>query len=52
MITRFANMTMFAIMFDIANNPVRAGLVENPLDYAFTGSIGCDLLEVMAPTEA
>ncbi len=36
----------------IANNPVRTGLVQNALDYPFTGAIGCDLIEVIAPTGA
>lgn len=27
-------------------NPVRAGLVGDPFDYPFTGSIGCNLLDV------
>ena len=30
----------------IARNPVRAGLVENPLDYPFTGCIGSDWKEM------
>lgn len=33
----------------IAQNPVKAGLVENCLDYPFLGSIGCDLQEVILP---
>lgn len=31
----------------LAMNPVRAGLVENYLDYPFLGSIGCDLQDVV-----
>jgi putative transposase len=31
----------------IAFNPVRAGIVENPLDYPFTGAIGHDLGELL-----
>lgn len=31
----------------ILRNPVRAGLVENPLDYPYMGSIGPDLQEVL-----
>jgi putative transposase len=31
----------------IAQNPVRAGLVENPFDFPFTGTIGCDLQEII-----
>jgi putative transposase len=27
----------------IANNPVRAGLIREPFQWPFTGSIGCDL---------
>lgn len=30
----------------IAQNPVRAGLVENAFDCPFTGAIGCDLQDV------
>ena len=32
----------------IAANPCRAGLAENVFDWPFTGSIGCDLAEVIA----
>lgn len=31
----------------IALNPVRAGLVDNAFDYAYTGTIGCDLQDVV-----
>jgi putative transposase len=31
----------------IAFNPVRAGIVRNPFDYPFTGSIGYDLSELL-----
>jgi REP element-mobilizing transposase RayT len=31
----------------IAGNPVRAGLVVDPLAYPFTGSIGFDLADVL-----
>jgi len=33
----------------IAENPVRAGLVEHALAYPFTGSIGCLLEEILMP---
>lgn len=36
----------------IALNPVRAGLVEDPFDYLLTGSIGCDLSEVILRWES
>lgn len=32
----------------ILNNPVRAGLASNPLDYPFTGSLGIDLQKVIS----
>lgn len=35
----------------VAQNPVRAGLVENCLDYPFLGSIGTDLTEITMPLE-
>ena len=31
----------------IAGNPVRAGLVADPFDYSFTGSIGYDVREII-----
>jgi putative transposase len=34
----------------IAANPMRAGLAEDMLTYPFTGSIGCDLGEVLLST--
>jgi len=34
----------------IANNPVRKGLVSHWQEYAFTGSIGVNLKEIMADT--
>jgi len=33
----------------IAQNPVRAGLVENCFDYPFLGSIGTELREIILP---
>ena len=32
----------------IAHNPVRAGLAQNWSEYPFTGSIGCDLHEIVS----
>ncbi|HLK14976.1 MAG TPA: transposase, partial [Fimbriimonadaceae bacterium] len=32
----------------VYQNPVRAGLVEDPSDYPFTGAIGFDLLRVLS----
>jgi len=32
----------------VLKNPVRAGLVEDPFAYPFTGSIGYDLYELIA----
>lgn len=31
----------------ISQNPVRLGLVENPFDYPFLGSLGCNLQDVI-----
>ncbi len=33
----------------IANNPVRRGLVIEALTYPYTGSIGCELAEILMP---
>ena len=32
----------------IAQNPIRAGLVENWSEYPYTGSIGCDLQDIVS----
>jgi putative transposase len=31
----------------IANNPIRWGLATDPFEYSFTGTIGCDLQDVI-----